>query len=298
MNTEEFNKISKAIDGEYVYFSIIEEGKIISTRLHKADNRGKTSLNGLSLDYIVIDDAVEEWKDVPGYVGKYQVSNIGRVKSLKRPVWNGRSYYIIEERTLKQHLATKGYYTVRISKLGIMKTHEVHVLMAKAFYNHIPCGLELVVDHKDHNRKNNTLSNLQLITHRENVSKDRDNKNSQYTGVRKSSFGKNFTAHIGIYNEYLYIGTFKSEKDAANAYKYILTLINDKKSLDYIKSEIKIKYAPIYSSKYKWVTWDKNKNKWIAQPYINGKRKRLGGFNTEEEANNEIQQRLKEARPS
>lgn len=216
----------------------------------------------------------EEWNDVEDYEGLYRVSNFGIIKSLARQVWNGHAYYAIKERILKQHLAKKGYYTVTISKNSIMKTYEVHILMAKPFLNHTSCGFDLVVDHKDNIKTNNALSNLQIITHRKNISKDSVNKDSGYTGVKKASFGNNFTAHIGINNEYLYIGTFTCESDAGEAYTYILALFECGKSIEHIRLVIKDKYALKHSSKYKWVTWDKGSGKWMAQPYINGKRKK------------------------
>lgn len=60
----------------------------------------------------------EIWKDIRGYEGLYKVSNLGRVKSLKRKVYDKtRHYYkIINERILKQTIATPKYYTVTLTK--------------------------------------------------------------------------------------------------------------------------------------------------------------------------------------
>lgn len=106
----------------------------------------------------------EIWKAIPGYEGNYEVSSFGGVKSLVR---KGRP----NEKTLKPSLDGKGYLKVNLFKSKRGKTHKIHVLVAMAFLNHTPCGMTLVVDHKDENRGNNNRGNLQLITSGLNVSK-------------------------------------------------------------------------------------------------------------------------------
>lgn len=101
---------------------------------------------------------MEQWKDIKGYDGLYQVSNLGRVKSLKRKVWNGKKYYTIPEKPLK--LGFNGrYYHVRLSKAGAVKIYVVHKLVAEAFIpnpNNHP-----VINHKDENKTNNNVDNLE-----------------------------------------------------------------------------------------------------------------------------------------
>ena len=120
----------------------------------------------------------EIFKDIPNYEGLYQVSNLGRVKSLKRNVICGGSFSgfkTVNERILKPSKTTHGYFKVGISINGKLKNIDVHRLMANTFLNNKE-NKNLVVDHIDNDKTNNNISNLQLITHRENCSKDRKNK--------------------------------------------------------------------------------------------------------------------------
>ena len=94
----------------------------------------------------------EIWKDVIGYEGLYQVSNLGNVKSLR----------FNKEKILKQRIGTKGYFAVCLRKDKIVKTKEVHQLIAIAFLNHKPCGYKLVINHIDFNQKNNNILNRHL----------------------------------------------------------------------------------------------------------------------------------------
>jgi hypothetical protein len=126
----------------------------------------------------------EIWKDIPGYEGKYQVSNLGNVKSLERIVLrNGKYPFLNKEKPLKYGFDGGGYFRVNLCKNGKAKNFLVHHLVARTFLNHKPCGHKLVIDHKNNIRTDNRLENLQLISHRENISKDQKNTSSNYTGV-------------------------------------------------------------------------------------------------------------------
>ena len=96
----------------------------------------------------------EIWKDVPGYESLYQVSSLGRVKSLQRYVNNNGGKQLLKERLLKFGLS-KGYYNVVLYKNKKNKNIKVHKLVAMAFLNHKPNGYELVIDHINNNKLDN-----------------------------------------------------------------------------------------------------------------------------------------------
>jgi len=91
---------------------------------------------------------MEVWRDIPNYKGLYQVSSLGRVKSLERkaPHWQG-GYRTVKEKILTQSDRGHGYLRVTLTKNGLEKTMQVHQLVAMAFYNHNPKKTKKVVDH-------------------------------------------------------------------------------------------------------------------------------------------------------
>ena len=99
----------------------------------------------------------EIWRDVAGYEGFYRVSNFGRVKSFARG----------SEKILRQGLYGGEYFTVSLNKNKNRRNFSVHRLVAEAFIpnpNYFP-----VVNHKDGNKKNNFVENLEWVTQGENL---------------------------------------------------------------------------------------------------------------------------------
>ncbi len=154
--------------------------------------------------------AIETWKDIPDYKGIYQVSNLGRIRSLK---FNKVKY-------LKRILNANGRYSVNLYKQKRMTSNNrVSVLIAKAFLNHTPCGHKLVVDHIDNNKLNDKLYNIQVITNRENLSKDKKRGTSKYIGVCWSKREQKWTSQIRINGKKKGLGYYKTEQEASQAYQ-------------------------------------------------------------------------------
>lgn len=102
----------------------------------------------------------EEWRDVVGYEGLYQVSNIGRVKRLK-------GYGCKLSRILKPCKNHFGYIDVSLCKDGKEQKKKVHRLVAAAFIQNPDNKPE--IDHIDGTRDNNRADNLRWVTHKENL---------------------------------------------------------------------------------------------------------------------------------
>ena len=106
----------------------------------------------------------EIWKDIPGYEGLYQVSNLGRIKSFR--IWTG-TMYVNKEHILIPQLGKRGYYCIGLSKNGKSKTTAIHRVVAKAF---IPNAKNYkFVNHKDENKLNNNANNLEWCTKQYNT---------------------------------------------------------------------------------------------------------------------------------
>ena len=161
---------------------------------------------------------MEEWKAVKGYEGLYEVSSKGRLKSLAREDRLGRQ---VKERILKASVAPDGYLKLNLYNEGVMKTHKIHQLVAIAFLNHTPNGMEALVDHDDNDPLNNRVENLQIITQRENCSKDKKGT-SKYTGVSRQETAKKWKSQIYINGKLKYLGYFTDELKASEAYQSAL----------------------------------------------------------------------------
>ena len=151
----------------------------------------------------------EIFKDIPGYEGIYQVSNLGRVKSIK-----------FGKEIIKRNGRSRQYLNVTLSVKNKQKTFSVHKLVAMAFLNHKPDGTQnLVVDHINDNPLDNRLENLQVITSRENVCKKQGEYTSKYKGVCWHKPTRKWRAKINVKYKSYRIGVFDTEEEASIAYQ-------------------------------------------------------------------------------
>ena len=180
-------------------------------------------------------NSTEVWKPIKNYEGFYEVSNLGNIKSLSRIVLRKGKYpFFSKEKILVQIINTRGYKRIILSVNGIKVTKIVHVLVAESFLNHNVSNTEnIIVDHKNNIRHDNKLSNLQLITQRENTSKDKKNTSSKYTGVCFRKSRGYWQSAIRIEGKIKHLGYFKDELKASDAYQNALKKIQ-------ISNQIKI----------------------------------------------------------
>jgi|TARA_R110001606_G_scaffold282123_1_gene430750 hypothetical protein len=158
---------------------------------------------------------MEIWKKIKDYPD-YEVSNLGNVKSLK----------FNKERILKASKDSDGYLLVTLCKKGTQKSFTVHQLVAMAFLNHIKNGSNgLVVDHINNVRTDNNITNIQLLTQRENASKRIKKYSSKYTGVSWWARDSNWKSQIRINGKVKFLGLFNCEIEASKAYQEALKKI-------------------------------------------------------------------------
>lgn len=109
----------------------------------------------------------EEWKDCFGYEGLYQISNYGNIKSLDKLVWNRFKYIKRLGRDIKTNIDKYGYVRATLSKNGKRTNEQIHRLVAKTFLdnpNNYP-----QINHKDCNKQNNYVGNLEWCTNAHNM---------------------------------------------------------------------------------------------------------------------------------
>lgn len=108
---------------------------------------------------------IEIWKDIKEYEGLYQVSNWGKVKSIDRVINN----HFYKSKIIKPCDNGIGYCQIKLCKNGKYKRFYLHRLVAQAFLENYNPTLE--VNHINHNKKDNNINNLELVSHLDNMRK-------------------------------------------------------------------------------------------------------------------------------
>lgn len=138
---------------------------------------------------------IEEWRAVPGYEGLYEVSDQGRVRSIDRYDSIGR---LRKKRYIKLSLNSSGYFLVGLSKRGNVTIYLVHRLVAQTFIPN-PLGLPQV-NHKDENKLNNIVDNLEWCDRKYNNNygtariraRDTAIKNGSWSGLSRKEYMKKY----------------------------------------------------------------------------------------------------------
>ena len=161
---------------------------------------------------------MEIWKTVKGFEN-YEVSNFGRVKSLK----------FSKERILKGGLSSDGYLLVVLCKNGEKKTINIHKLVSMAFLNHKPDGHKITVDHLNGIKTDNRVENLRLCSSRENTTYHylKRKTSSKFTGVYWNKASEKWMAYIFINGKQKGLGYFHCEIEASNAYEKALKYLTN-----------------------------------------------------------------------
>jgi hypothetical protein len=151
----------------------------------------------------------EIWKPVVGYEGLYEVSNLGRVKSLPR---NGTTK---TGTILSDSCNGNGYRKLRLCNTN-KRTFYVHILVAMAFLDYKPNKNVVCVDHINCIRSDNNLINLRILSHRSNILRA-TKSNTGYNGIYKVR--DKFRVLIMKNKKSFHVGYFNDIESAKKAYQ-------------------------------------------------------------------------------
>ena len=153
----------------------------------------------------MIDFDNEKWLQIKEYENIYEISNYGRVKSLKRYVPKYNGLRTVKERILKQGNNTQGYKTVMLCKNGVHKSVTVHRLVAIHFIENEDTN-KIQVNHINENKTDNRVENLEWVTPKENTnwgSCIERRKNKMINHPKRSKFVYQFTKDGALVQTYL-----------------------------------------------------------------------------------------------
>ncbi len=169
-------------------------------------------------------DIDEIWMPIKKYVGFYEISNLGRVKSCSKL---DKLKHRRREKMLKLNKSINGYFMVILSKQGIRKPFRIHRLVAIHFIKNPqnkPC-----VNHKDCNKLNNKYYNLEWVTQKENIQHSWENGRNQIPIGELNGDSKLTAKQV---KEIRKIGKSKTLKEIGNkfgiSFQHISSILNNK----------------------------------------------------------------------
>ena len=161
---------------------------------------------------------MEIWKDICGYEGLYQVSNLGRVKSLERQVRNHRSG---STRLIKEHFISptdngNGYKIVGLHK-GRRNQKYVHRLVAEHFLSNPK--EKKYVNHLDYDTSNNAVSNLEWCTQLENVKYSTERMRKPKKKCRSTNTGEKYISKRISHGKYISFRVYIRNRGVDKSFK-------------------------------------------------------------------------------
>lgn len=195
---------------------------------------------------------VELWKDIEGFEGRYQVSNLGNVKSLR---YGGR----YEVRNLVPKVNNKGYEWVELWKDRKRSCRQIHRLVATAFIPNPDPECYTIINHKDENPRNNRVNNLEWCDYKYNSKYFLDRHRMEFgETMSKALKGKAKINRYGIRTKYGVYGPYKHKQSVAQ--------------ID--KNGNVVKVWDCLSQ----ITREENKSQWSITQCCEGKRKTAYGY--------------------
>lgn len=180
----------------------------------------------------------ETFKDIAGFKGLYQIGSKGTVKSLT--FRNNRTTFE-REKILSPTNNGNGYLIVSLNKNGKRKSAYIHRLVAEAFLPREK-GKD-VINHKDHNTRNNSVDNLEWCTQRENVRFSVDRMKHEKTKCKPTNTGEKYISRCISHKKYLcYRVTIKQKnickyfKALDEAIKYRNEVMNDVPKMLFVRT--------------------------------------------------------------
>lgn len=169
----------------------------------------------------------EQWKDVKGFEGLYQISNHGRVKSVQREVAHSRKgcTKVLKEKMMSICDNGNGYKTVYFLKNGKRSMRYIHRLVAEHFIEK-PLGKEYV-NHKDYDTGNNRVDNLEWCSQSENIQHSVERMRKERQRCKRTNTGEKYISNRKLHGKYEYYiltirkkGIVKCFKSLSDAVEY------------------------------------------------------------------------------
>jgi hypothetical protein len=157
----------------------------------------------------------EIWKDIAGYEGIYQVSNLGEVKSLSRTICSSRGSRIVKEKILKPGVDKDGYLFIRLCNNKNHKYFKVHFLVLNSFFVEKNESYNQI-DHINNIKNDNRLVNLRWVTSSENCTLRnlKNNISKKYIGTSYHYPTKKWSARRTHNGNRIYLGLFNTQQEA------------------------------------------------------------------------------------